>query len=87
MEGIKTHDLNNILSFKDKLNLTVFMHVHLMDRVQRKVLKEPNKIYQKLNIKKSMSKKSYKSILLQLRNSIAKMKKKFIEPVAKLLYR
>ena len=52
------------------------MHVHLMDRVQRKVLKEPNKIYQKLNIKKSMSKKSYKSILLQLRNSIAKMKKK-----------
>ena len=76
MEGIKTHDLNNILSFKDKLNFTVFMHVHLMDRVQRKVLKEPNKIYQKLNIKKSMSKKSYKSILLQLRNSIAKMKKK-----------
>ena len=62
------------------------MHVHLMDRVQRKVLKEPNKIYQKLNIK-IMSKKSYKSILLQLRNSIAKMKKKFIEPVAKLLYR
>ena len=86
MEGIKTHDLNNILSFKDNLNFTVFMHVHLMDRV-RKVLKEPNKIYQKLNIKKSMSKKSYKSILLQLRNSIAKMKKKFIEPVAKLLYR
>ena len=39
MEGIKTHDLNNILSFKDKLNSTVFMHVHLMDRVQEKYLK------------------------------------------------
>jgi ribosomal protein L11 methylase PrmA len=76
MEGIKTQDLNNILSLKDKLNLTVFMHVYLMDRVQRKVLKDPNKTYKKLSKKTSITKKSYKSILSQLRNAIAKMKKK-----------
>merc|ERR1711966_110295 len=55
MEGIKTQDLNNILSLKDKLNLTVFMHVYLMDRVQRKVLKDPNKTYKKLSKKTSIT--------------------------------
>lgn len=76
LEGITTSDLNNVLSFKDKLNPTIFIHVSLMDKLQKKTIKNPNQVYQKINKKKKMSKTSYMGILKQLRNTIAKLKKK-----------
>ena len=76
LEGIETSDINSILSLKDKLSPSIFTHVFLMDRIQKKVMRNPDDIYEKIEKKKSISKNTYKAILLQLKNTILKLKKK-----------
>ena len=75
LEGITTSDLNNILSLKDKLNYSLFFHVFLMDRYEKKALLKPKEISQRINKKKALSKKSYKGILLQLKKFILGLSK------------
>jgi len=77
LEGIATSDINSILSFIDKLNPSTFMHVFLMDRIQKKMVRNPDDILKKVEKKKTISKNTYKSILNQLKSSISKLKKKF----------
>ena len=48
LEGIETSDINSILSLKDKLSPSIFTHVFLMDRIQKKVLRNPDEIYEKM---------------------------------------
>ena len=76
MEGISTTDINSILSLRDKVNPVIFSHVCLLDKIQKNILSNPDKAFKKLDKKRSISKYSYKSILLQLRNFILKLKKK-----------
>ena len=75
LEGITTSDLNNILSLKDKLNYSLFFHVFLMDRYEKKALLKPKEISQRINKKKALSKKSYKGMLLQLKKFILGLSK------------
>ena len=75
LEGIPTSDLNKILTLKDKFNFSLFFHVYLMARYEKKILVDPKKISKKINKKKTLSKKSYKAMLLQLKNFILKLKK------------
>ena len=76
LEGIETSDINSILNFIDKLNPSIFMHVFLMDKIQKKMLRNPDDIFKKVEKKKTISKNTYKSILNQLKNLISKLKKK-----------
>ena len=73
LDGIKTTDLNDILNFRDKLSLNVFFSVVLLSRLEKKNKTDPEKALNKLKNKKSLSKNSYKSILIQLRNWIDKL--------------
>ena len=75
LEGITTSDLNNILSLKDKLNFSLFFHVFLMDRYEKKALLKPKEISQQVEGKKALSKKSYKGMLLQLKKFILGLSK------------
>lgn len=75
LEGIPTSDLNKILTLKDKFNFSLFFHVYLMARYEKKILVDPKKISKKINKKKTLSKKSYKSMLIQLKNFILELKK------------
>ena len=75
LEGISTSDINAILSLKDKINPSIFIHVFLMDRIQKKMIKNPNEVFSKIKKKKKISKNTYKSILLQLKKTISNLKK------------
>ncbi len=70
LNGISTEELNNIFSIKDKLSLNIFLHIVLKSYFQKKEynLDKINKIS-----KKSISKKSYKNILLSLKSWIKKL--------------
>ena len=46
-----------------------------MARYEKKILVDPKKISKKINKKKTLSKKSYKAMLLQLKNFILQLKK------------
>ena len=73
LDGIKTSDLNEILNFKDKLSFNVFFSVVLLSRFENKNKKNPKEALKKIKNKKSLSKNSYKSMLIQLRNWIKKL--------------
>jgi ribosomal protein L11 methylase PrmA len=74
LDGISTSDTNSILSFKDKINPSVFTHVFLLDRLQKKTIENPKETIRKLNKKKNISKETYKYLLLNLKNFITKLK-------------
>jgi ribosomal protein L11 methylase PrmA len=70
LEGIETNELNNLLNIFDKFSYNVFVHVHLLNKLEekyksKKTLKIDN------NNKKKFSKKSFMTILSQLRKFIS----------------
>ena len=73
LEGVDTIELNNILNLIDKISINVFIHVHLQAKLNKKSLTNPNEISLKYKKLKKLSKKSYISILYQLKNWISKM--------------
>jgi ribosomal protein L11 methylase PrmA len=73
LNGIETIELNKLLNLKDKFSLNVFFSVTLLARLEVKNKKNPKKALNLLKNKKSLSKNSYKSILLQLKNWIEKL--------------
>ena len=79
LDGIKTSELNNILSLKDKLSLNVFFSVVLLSKLEKQNTINPKKALKKLQKKKSLSKNSYKSLLIQLKkwiNGLEPLKKR-----------
>ena len=74
LDGIETLELNKLLSLRDKLSINVFFSITLLARLEAKNKKDPKKALNLLKNKKSLSKSSYKAILLQLKNWIEKLK-------------
>ena len=74
LEGIETSDLNNILSFTDKLSYTIFVQVYLLNKLEIRS-KQNKKITVKKNTRQ-FPKKSFVSMLMQLRNFIDNLKDK-----------
>lgn len=73
LDGIKTSDLNELLSFKDKLSLNIFFSVTLLAKLESQNRSNPDKALDKIKKRKSLTKNSYKSMLRQLRNWIQKL--------------
>jgi hypothetical protein len=72
IDGIKVEETNKILSLLDKFNPKVFIHVFLHNYL---ISKYQKKTFLKFSLKENkISKKTYLSILLQLRNWINNMK-------------
>jgi len=71
LEGISTHELSSILNLKDLINPTIFFHVYLLNKIEEKSQKNPNKVTEKIKTSKGLSKNSFRSMLISL--------KKFIE--------
>ena len=74
LDGIQSSDLNTILSLRDKLSLNVFLSVVLLSRLEKQNKINPKKALEKVKNKKALSKNSYKSMLIQLKNWIKKLK-------------
>ena len=80
LDGIKTTELNELLNFKDKLSLNIFFSVTLLARLENQNKINPEKALSKIKKRKTLSKNSYKSMLVQLKNWIEKL-----EPLKKKL--
>ena len=78
LNGIKSEDLNNILSFKDKLSLNIYLHVVLLASSSKKTTLDPNNAIKNFKRKKNLSKNSYEAILFQLKKWIKSLKPKRI---------
>ncbi len=76
LNGLKTSELNSLLSFKDKLSLNVFFSVFLLAKLENKNKLDPSKAIKKIKNQKQLSKKSFRMILIQLKNWIKKLKPK-----------
>ena len=76
LNGIDTIDLNNLLNLKDKLSFNILLSVSLLAKLDNTNKKDPNKALEKIKNKKLLSKGSYKSMLLQLKNWIETLKPK-----------
>ena len=73
LDGIKTSDLNDILSIKDKLSINIFFSVVLLSKLENQNKIDPKGALSKLKKKKSLSKNSYKAMLTNLKNWIEKL--------------
>ena len=73
LEGIKTTELNNLLSLKDKFSLNIFLSVVLLSKLEKENTKNPEDGLKKFNKKKKLSKTSYKGLLIQLKNWIEQL--------------
>jgi ribosomal protein L11 methylase PrmA len=73
LEGITTKDLNSILSFKDKFSFNIFTQVYLLNLLDQKAIKN-----KKINLdqisKKKFPKKSFLSMLSNMKNFIISLK-------------
>ena len=76
MDGIATTDLNKLLSLKNKFSINVLISVTLLSKLDKNNKIDPQKALVKIKNKKKLSKNSYKSILLQLKKWILKLKPK-----------
>ena len=76
LNGLKTSELNSLLSFKDKLSLNVFFSVFLLAKLENKNKLDPSKAIKKIKNQKQLSKKSFRMILIQLKNWIKKLNPK-----------
>ena len=76
LDGIKTTDLNKLLSFKNKLSVNILISVILLSKLDNDNKINPQKALDKIKNKKKLSKNSYKSILLQLKKWITKLRPK-----------
>ena len=75
LEGIHTSDLNNILSFFDKLSYNIFVHVFLLNILDVKSKKNKSLKVEK-KIKRKFPKKNFISMLKQLKTFILSLKDK-----------
>ncbi len=73
LEGIPTVELDKILNLKDKFSYNVFTHIFLQAKLNKKSLIKPKEVSTKFKNLNKLPKKSYISILYQLRNWISKM--------------
>ncbi len=73
LDGIKTTELNSLLSLKDKLSFNVFFSVVLLSKLEIKNTINPKAALKKIAEKKVLSKNSYKGLLIQLKNWIKKL--------------
>ena len=73
IEGIETSELNKILNLFDKFSYNIFVHVHLLNKLEEKF---KNKKSLKLNsVRKTfLSKNQLMAMMKQLRNFISKLK-------------
>ena len=74
LEGIPTSDLDNMLSFFDKFSYNIFIHVYLLNKIEKKY-KLQNKTVN-FNKKNKFSKKNLLSMLSQLKFYINKLEQK-----------
>ena len=75
LEGIQTSELNNLLNIFDKFSYNIFVHVHLLNKLEekytsKKTLKPINKV------KNKITKKNFMAMLSQLRRFILKLEDK-----------
>ena len=71
IEGIGTSEINKVLSFFDKFSYNIFIHIHLLNKLEENY---KNKKILKLNQKKIFLKKNnFISILKQLKNFISNL--------------
>ena len=74
LEGIQTNDLDNLLSFFDKFSYNIFVHVYLLNKIDKKFKPQNKKL--DFNKQNKFSKKSLLSMLLQLKSYINKLEPK-----------
>ena len=74
LEGIQTSDLNNTLSFFDKLSYNIFVHVFLLNKLEIKSKK--NKSLKVRENKRKFPKKNFVNMLKQLKNFILSLRDK-----------
>ena len=75
LEGIDTNELNDLLSIFDKFSYNIFIHIHLLSKLQKKYTS--NKTLKPIDkITKKISKKNLIAMLTQLRNFISKLRDK-----------
>jgi len=75
LEGITTKDLNSALSFTDKISYNVFVQVVLLNYLENKTIKDNKIDISKVN-KRKFPKKSYISILKNIKSLITNLKVK-----------
>ena len=73
LNGIKTTELNSLLSLKDKMSFNIFFSVVLLAKFENQNTKDPKGAIKKINKKKALSKNSYKGLLIQLKSWITKL--------------
>ena len=76
LDGIKTSELNELLNLKDKLSINILLSIVLLSKFEKENKINPKKALNKLKSKKKLSKNSYKSMLVQLKNWIKKLEPK-----------
>tara|TARA_Y100000590_G_scaffold262045_1_gene294123 strand:+ start:66 stop:1460 length:1395 start_codon:yes stop_codon:yes gene_type:complete len=75
LEGITTKDLNSALSFTDKISYNIFVQVVLLNYLENKTIKDNKIDISKVN-KRKFPKKSYISILKNIKSLITNLKVK-----------
>ena len=73
LEGITTKDLNSTLSFTNKISYNIFVQVVLLNYLENKTIKDENINLSKVN-KRKFPKKSYISILKNIKKLIKNLK-------------
>jgi len=76
LEGISNEDLSSLLRLRHKMSLKVQAHVVLPARLQKKVSSTNSAETKPMAERKGLPKSSYKGLLTQLRNWIAKLEPK-----------
>jgi ribosomal protein L11 methylase PrmA len=69
LEGIETNELNSLLSIFDKLSYNIFVHVHLLNKLEEKY-RSRKSLKPIVKNRKKISKKGLMAILSQLRKFI-----------------
>lgn len=75
LEGIQTNELNNLLNIFDKFSYNIFVHVHLLNKLEEKYTSKKT-LKPVTKVKNKITKKNLMSILSQLREFILKLKDK-----------
>jgi ribosomal protein L11 methylase PrmA len=73
LEGIQTDELNNLLNIFDKFSYNVFVHVHLLNKLENKYTSKKT-LEPVTKVKNKITKKNFMAILSQLREFISKLK-------------
>lgn len=73
LEGIETNELNNLLSIFDKFSYNIFVHVHLLNKLEEKYISQKT-LKPIIKVKNKISKKNLMAMLNQLRGFISKLK-------------